>query len=321
MSDPQPIIIATDEYSDAAIERLRAGGAVEIAPTTDRAALLSKLPASHALLVRTATVVDAGMIEAAKHLRVIGRAGVGVDNIDIAAARARGIVVVHTPAAATTAVAELTVGLMLSLIRQIPAADLAARAPERFKEFRAIAAGPELAQLSLGIVGLGRIGQAVGSRAAALGMNVLYHDIREVSPTGFSASAVSLDELLARSDVVSLHVPLTGRTRRMIDGAAITNMKPGALLINTARGAVCDSDALAEALSWGKLGGAALDVTDPEPLSPGHPLLSAPNTIFTPHIGARTPAALRAMEEVVDDVLRVLAGESPRWPVSPEAAR
>lgn len=316
MSESKSIIIATDEYNDAAVQRLGEGGRVEVVGATDRAALLRKLPNARALLVRTATTVDAEMIEAATHLRVIGRAGVGVDNIDIAAAHAKGIAVVHTPAAATTAVAELTLGLLLALVRQIPRANESARDAASYKTFRSAATGPELANLTLGIVGLGRIGQAVGVRAAAFGMKLLYTDIREVAPHGFQAESASLEDVLSNSDVVSLHVPLTDQTRGLIGAAAIARMKPGALLINTARGAVCDSIALADALSAGELGGVALDVTDPEPLPPGHPLLGAPNTLFTPHIGARTPPSLDAMEDVVDDVLRVLAGETPMWPVA-----
>jgi phosphoglycerate dehydrogenase-like enzyme len=255
------------------------------------------------------------VIEQAAQLRVIGRAGVGLDNIDLAAARERGIVVVHTPAAATDAVADLTVGLMLASLRKIAAADRDVRAG-RFHEVRDECIGPELGELTVGIVGMGRIGRAVAQRCHfGFGARILFNDIVPILGLDFPARSVSKHELYAASDVVTLHVPLTEATNGMIDAAALTRFKPGAVLINTARGAVVDSVALADALRSGHLGAAGLDVVDPEPLPADHPLLLAPHTLITPHIGARTPGGLARMNDVVEDVVAVLEGRPPRFAV------
>jgi phosphoglycerate dehydrogenase-like enzyme len=247
------------------------------------------------------------VLESARDLRVVGVAGVGLDRVDLGAASELGIAVVHTPAAASDAVAELAIGMMIQLLRPIPrlAADYRAG---RFREARAEPHGGELRERTIGILGMGRIGSRVARIAVAgFGARVMYSDIARVGPFDFAVRLVEPETLWAESDILSLHVPLTDRTRRMIDAGVLAALRPGALLINTSRGAVVDTDALVAGLRDGRLGGAALDVTDPEPLLPGHPLLRMENCIVTPHIAARTFGGYRRMCDVVDDVLAQLA--------------
>jgi D-3-phosphoglycerate dehydrogenase len=305
-------IVTTESFEPAALDRLKAVGVVSRIESVDEAALIHAVVDADALLVRTQTQVTRRVIEAGRQLRVIGRAGSGLDNIDLPAARERGVRVVFTPEASTDAVADLTVGLMIGLLRKIADGDRGVRTGS-FTEARRGCVGRELRELTLGIVGMGRIGRAVARRChLGFGMSVGYNDIREVGVREFPAQSFSKPDLYACADIVSLHVPLTDQTRGMVDANALRHFKKGAALINTARGAIVDSIALAAALSKGLLRGAALDVTDPEPLPPGHPLLAAPNTVFTPHIGARTPSSLARMEDVVEDVIAVLEGRDPR---------
>lgn len=307
-------IVFAEPYNDSALAKARAVGRVTVLERMDDVALARALRDADALLIRTAARATRESIDGAPRLRVIGRAGVGLDNVDLDAARRRGIVVVHTPAAATDAVADLTVGLMISLIRGITQGDRLVRAG-RFEDGRANCLGVELSGLTLGILGLGRIGKAVARRCRnGFGMSILYRDIVEMTKLDFEAAAVEFGDLCARSDVVSLHVPLTNLTRRMIDDRALSGFKPGGYLINTARGAVVDHEALATALADGRLAGAALDVVEPEPLPPYHSLFSLPNVLITPHIGARTRGGLERMNDVIDDVIGVLRGELPRNP-------
>jgi D-3-phosphoglycerate dehydrogenase len=306
--------VIAESYASRAIEHLASVGRVTALEAADPATLQRALIDADALLVRTYTRVDGGVLDAAPRLRVIGRGGVGLDNIDLVEARRRGVVVVYTPAAGTQAVADLTVGLLIALVRRLREADLCVRAG-RFHEGRAAPPAAELSALTLGIVGLGRIGGAVARRCrAGFGMPVLFNDVADVVVPDAALTRLEKEELFARSDVVSLHVPLTDLTHRMINAESLAWFRRGALLINTSRGAVVDCVALADALRSGQVGGAALDVFDPEPLPPDHPLLHAPNTLFTPHVGARTTASLDAMNDVVEDVIRVLRGEAPRFP-------
>lgn len=306
-----------EPFDDAAVERMRGVGRVTCLESCDEQSLMRIAGDCDALLVRTRSNVTRRVIENGKRLRVIGRGGSGVDNIDIEAARERGVAVVYTPEASTEAVAELTIGLMIALLRGVLAGDNGVRGGA-FAESRARCLGPELGELTVGIVGLGRIGKAVARRCRnGFGMTVVYNDIVEPGLLDFVASAMDKDALYAGADVVSLHVPLTAETKGLIDGATLAKFKHGAVLINTSRGAVVDGVALAEALAAGRLAGAALDVFDPEPLPADHPLLSAPNTLFTPHIGARTPGSLARMNAVVEDVVRVLEGQAPLYPAWP----
>jgi len=287
---------------------------VRFATACDQATLIRELPRADALLVRTYAEVTAAVIEAGNSLKVIGRGGVGLENIDLAAARRRGIAVVYAPAAASDSVAEFTVGLMLALERRLVPADTMVRS-ERFAEARRTLIGRELRNLTLGIVGMGRIGRRVGRIGrCGLGMNVLFNDVVEVSGLDYEAQPVDKQRLWAESDVVSLHVPLTAETRHLIDADALEQFRRRATLINTSRGPVLDAAAVASALSAGRLAGAAADVFDPEPPGAAHPLLSAPNTLLTPHVAARTSVGLARMNDVVDDVIAALAGRQVQYP-------
>jgi glyoxylate reductase len=251
--------------------------------------------------------VDAQVLDAAPNLRAIANMAVGTDNIDLDAAAERGIPVGNTPDVLTDATADLAFALLLALARRIvPGAELVRSGAWRTWE-PAGDLGADLAEATLGIVGWGRIGQAVARRASGFGLDVI-HSSR--------SSGVRLEELLERSDFVSLHTPLTPETRHLIDADALSRMKPTALLINTARGGVVDQDALREALTAGTIAGAALDVTDPEPLPADDPLLDAPNLLVVPHVGSatvRTRARMAAM--AVDNLLAALDGRPMPYPV------
>jgi glyoxylate reductase len=252
--------------------------------------------------------VDAAVLDAAPRLKAIANMAVGTDNIDVEAAAARGIAVGNTPDVLTDATADLALALLLALARRIVPGAAKVRAGEWRTWEPAGDLGADLAGATLGIVGWGRIGQAVARRAEGFGMDVI-HSSR--------SSGVSMDALLERSDFVSVHTPLTEETRHLIDAGALALMKPTALLINTARGGVVDQDALREALHAGTIAGAALDVTDPEPLPADHPLLDAPNLLVVPHVGSatvRTRAKMAAM--AVENLLAALDGRPMPHPVT-----
>lgn len=312
VANPTHRIVVTEPYDSTAMERLAAVGEVTLLPACDSETVRNAIVECNALLVRTATVVDAALLESAPRLRVIGRGGVGLDNIDVDAATRRGVVVVYTPAAGTEAVADLTVGFILSLLRGIPAMNESVRSG-RFSTARSTAIAREMHELTLGIIGMGRIGRAVAWRCRnGFGMRVLYNDIVSPGWLDFVAESRTREALFNEADVVSLHVPLTPETRNLIDAAALAQFKTGAYLINTARGAIVQADVVSAALREGRLTGFATDVFDVEPPPANHPLLAAPNTILTPHIGAKSHRAQAAMNDVVDDVIRVLNGQPPR---------
>ena len=252
---------------------------------------------AEALLTLLTDVVDAALLDACPRLRVVSNYAVGTDNVDLAACADRGIVVGRTPDVLTAATADLTLALILAAARRVPEAAAAVHAGAWRTWEPARWLGLELEAATLLIVGAGRIGKAVARRAEAFGMRVVL--------TGRG------DELpLEDADVVSLHCPLTPETHHLIDAGALARMKPAALLVNTARGPIVDTDALRRALHDGAIGGAALDVTDPEPLPAGHPLLAAPNLLVLPHVGSATTRARARMTEIaVDNVLAGLAGE------------
>ncbi len=291
---------------EAAQRRLEAGAEVVRPADIDEAALCRAIADCDALVARTDLRVTRALLTAGRRLRVVGVAGVGLDNVDVAAAQELGIALLSTPGAASDAVAEFAVGLILQLLRS--AAQLAGRyRAGEFAAARRTPHGRELRELTVGIVGMGRIGSRVGRICAAgFGADVIYNDIVDVGPFAFPARAVEKPALWERADVVTLHVPLTDQTRKLIDAAVLNSLRPGALLVNTARGAIVDTAGLLAALESGRLGGAALDVTWPEPLPPDHPLLHHPRCIVTPHVAARTHGGLARMFAVVDDVLEFL---------------
>jgi glyoxylate reductase len=260
-------------------------------------ALRESLRDAEGLLCMLTERIDEEMLDAAPRLRVVSNYAVGTDNIDLEACRARGIAVGRTPGVLTDATADLTMALMLAIARRLPdAAQSVVDGGWKTWEPEAFL-GLELRGAKLLIVGGGRIGQAVAERAHAFGMLVRVAGRDDPLP-------------FERADVVSLHCPLTEQTRGMIDADVLRRMKPTALLVNTARGGLVDTDALTAALEAGEIAGAALDVTDPEPLPAGHPLLRAPNALVVPHIGsATTKARTRMSEMAVDNVLAGLAGQ------------
>ena len=302
-------MLVTDGLDEPGLALLREAAQVFESKT------LEALPESDALIVRGRTKVTAEVIRSAGlRLKVVGRAGVGVDNIDLEAARARGLTVVNAPEAATVAVAELTLGMMLALARQIPLADAGMRRAEWSKSELH---GSELSGKTLGIIGVGRIGAAVASRAAAFGMRVLGHDplLSDSELQRRGTEPFSFDGLLRESDYICLHLPLTSETRGLIGRETLKKVKPGARLISAARGGIVDEAAVLEALEAGQLAGVALDVFAEEP--PGDlPLRQHPNVVLTPHIGAQTrEAQSNAAKDIASEVLAALRGESLRWRV------
>jgi len=277
--------------------------------------LLDVIPEMDAVIVRGRTKITETVLGKAEKLKVVGRMGVGVDNIDLKAAEAHGVTVVNAPVATTVSVAELTIGMMLSLIREIPKADCGMKAGEWLKKELV---GTELYQKTLGVIGYGNIGQAVGVRALAFGMNVIAYDLNlsmeEVQSTG--AEPVSYEELLERADIITMHLPLNETTKYIISGETIKKMKDGVVIICAARGGVIEESALLAALDSGKVAGAALDVFESEP--PGdNPLPKHPKVVATPHIGAQTKEAqLRAGHDIVSEVLAALDDKPLRWRVA-----
>jgi D-3-phosphoglycerate dehydrogenase len=308
-------ILITDGLEQNGQSILRAAAQVEDRTGIGAAELLGAVPGFDALIVRGRTKVTADVVQAGQSLKVIGRAGVGVDNIDLVAARKRQLTVVNSPTATTGAVAELTFGLLLALAREIPRADAAMKLGEwPKKEFQ----GVELAGKTLGIIGFGRIGMDLGKRASAFGMNVVAYDpfIKEDVVRAGGAECVTLQDLYAWSDFISLHLPFDVQTRDLIGPVAIAQMKDGVRLICAARGGILEEAALLNALKSGKVAGAALDVFEEEP--PGATeLVLHPRVIATPHIGAQTvEAQARASEDIAQEVLAALRGQSLRWKVS-----
>lgn len=284
-------ILIPDDLPASALAVFHAEGwTVDARPGRSHAQLLADIVPADALIVRSATRVDAALIDAGVQLRVIARAGVGLDTIDLAAADRRGIGVLNAPEATTTSVVELTIGALIALARHLPAADRSMK-EGRWEKKRLV--GIELAGKTLGLVGCGRIGQRVASLASALGMQVVATDPAPL-PAGCAARPVSLDELCAESDVISLHAPVTAATRRLFDGARLARCRPGVRLINTARGELVDEAALLAALESGHVAGAALDVYDPEPPVDAR-LASHPRVVATPHLAAST---IEAQERV-----------------------
>ena len=308
-------VLVAEPLGQAGLDRLSREHQVDVRLNLARADFLAALPDYDALIVRSQVQVDGAAIAAAARLKVVGRAGVGVDNIELGAATAAGIAVVNAPTANTIAAAEHTLALILALARHVAAADASVR---RAEWRRADFMGAEIMGRTLGIVGLGRVGLAVANRARAFEMTLLGSDplVSADAAAARGVRLVELDELLPAADVVTLHLPLAAATRGLFDAERLARMKPGALLVNVARGGIVDEAALAKALASGRLGGAAIDVFEHEPVRDS-PLLSAPNTVLTPHLGASTAEAqAKASLEVVEGVLDVLAGRPATYQVN-----
>ncbi len=290
-------ILIADSLDKESIEQLKGLKTLEVTVKTgmDEAALVQAIPDFNAIVVRSATKVTRPVIEAGKNLELIIRAGIGLDNIDAAAAKEKGIKVANTPAATSITVAEHAFGMMLGAVRQHGKANLSMKAHKWEKKSLS---GTELYQKTLGLIGVGRIGQELARRAIAFGMKVVGYDIIPFK-TDLAIRPVSLDELLAQADVISLHIPLTDQSRHMISDKEFEKMKAGVIIVNAARGGTVDEKALLTALNSGKVRAAALDVFEKEPPE-DFSLIDHPNVTALPHIGAAAEEGqARAGMEVV----------------------
>lgn len=308
-------ILLTDGLEESGKAILRKSAEVVENPTISADELLQVVGEYDALIVRGRTKVTAAVLAAGKKLKAVGRAGVGVDNIDLAAAKGAGITVVNSPLATTVAVAELTLGLMLSAVREIARADAGLKAGKWLKKELE---GAELCGKTLGVIGFGRIGAAVAKRASAFDMKIVGYDpmlkADEIKTRG--GEPASLDELLAKADMITMHLPLTADSKGMLNDGAFAKMKQGVYIICAARGGVIDEAALLAALNSGKVAGAALDVFATEP--PGlTELVAHPKVVCTPHVGAQTvEAQVRAANDISEEVLAALEGKTLRWKVA-----
>ena len=299
-----PKILIADDVSDTGLDPLHRAGfnvekRVKLAPDDLRKALLG----CEGLVVRSETKVTADLMDAAPSLRVIGRAGVGVDNIDVPAATARGIVVMNAPDGNTITTAEHTIALLVALARNVPQANSSLKSG-KWERKRFI--GVELTGKTLGVVGLGRIGRSVASRARALGMNIVAYDpfVAPDQARDLEIEVAPLDEVFARADFLTVHTPLTAETRGIIGKEAFARMKPGVRVINCARGGLVDEQGLYEAIKSGTVAGAALDVFAQEPPPADHPLLALDQVIVTPHLGASTTEAQEGVAFTVAEQMR-----------------
>lgn len=311
-----PRVLVTDPIAEDGLDVLRQGAEVDVRLGLSPQELIDAVPAYEGLVVRSETRVTADVLEAGRNLQVVGRAGVGVDNIDVAAATRRGIAVVYAPEANTVSAAEHTIALMLALARHIPAAHASLR-EGRWERSRFM--GIELRGKTLGLLGLGRVGSEVARRGRALEMNVIAHD-PGVGPDRFQLLGVGVatfDQVLAQSDFLSLHAVLPPGSRYLLDEEQFARMKRGVRLINVARGSLVNEAALLRALEDGTVAGAALDVFAREPPEPDSPLLRHPKVIVTPHLGASTAEAQeRVAADVAQQVLAILRGEPAIYAVN-----
>jgi len=318
-------VLVTDSLAPQGLEILEAaeGLDVDYRPGLPPGDLLEAVADAEGLVVRSGTKVSREVIERAAKLRVIGRAGIGVDNVDVDAATGRGIAVVNTPEGNNVTTAEHAIALLVSLARHIPQATASMKSGQWDKKSFT---GQELYNRVLGVVGLGNIGRIVASRAQGLGMRVIAYDphIASEAAARLDVELVGFEELLGRADAITLHVPRTKETTHLIDAAALARTKPGVLLVNAARGGIVDESALLEALESGRVAGAALDVFETEPPRAGDPLVAHDRVICTPHLGASTEqaqvnVAVAVAEQVRDFLLSDLVRNAVNMPsVSPE---
>ena len=314
--NPTPPIVVVTEGSDKVPLDWLATQATVIETALGDPSLDAALAQAQGLLVRTYTRVTPDFLARCPKLRVVGRGGVGLENIDVKACRARGIEVVYTPDANTLAVGDFVIGYMLQLLRPWCFFRDQAYEPKEFKGIREAVRGRQLNELTLAILGMGRVGRRLGHIAAnGFGMRVIYNDLLDVAAQlDFPATSVDKETLYSEADVLSLHVDMRPGNENLVGAAQLALMKPASILINTSRGEVLDVYALADALRQKRLAGAALDVYWPEPPKPDFPLLGLDNVLLTPHLAARTYTAIENMSWVVRDVVEVLAGRPPRYP-------
>jgi D-3-phosphoglycerate dehydrogenase / 2-oxoglutarate reductase len=304
----RPVVLIAEKLAPSVLDVFGAEFDVQHVDGTDRPALFEALAGAEALLVRSATRVDAEALASAPRLKVIARAGVGLDNVDVPAATERGVMVVNAPTSNIVSAAEHAVALLLAVARRIPAADASLRGGQ-WK--RSSFGGVELSGKTVGVVGLGKIGQLVAQRLAAFGTTLIAYDpyVARGRAAQLGIELVDLDELLSRADAISIHLPKTSETLGLIGADQLAKVKPGVLIVNAARGGLVDEQALAEAIRNGQVGGAGIDVFGTEPCT-ASPLFELPQVVVTPHLGASTTEAQdRAGTDVAQSVLQALRGE------------
>jgi D-3-phosphoglycerate dehydrogenase len=300
-------VLVSDPIAEEGIKKLRESGfEVDVKPALEPQALLQAIPAYDGLIVRSATKVTREVIGAAQNLKAIGRAGIGLDNVDLEAAKERGIKILNTPGATTISVAELTIGHMLALARHIPQATASLKSGKwEKKKFT----GTELYGKTLGIIGVGKIGREVAKRASGMGMDLVGYDpyIREADVRDLGLKLLPLEDLLQYADYITIHIPLTPETKRFLSEREFALMKAGARLVHCARGGVVDEKALYDALRGGKIAGAALDVFEEEPPKDSS-LLGLDNVIATPHLGASArEGQVRSGIEIAEKMIDALS--------------
>ena len=310
----QPTILVTEGSDAKPLQWLREQAKViEISPADPQ--FDQHLSQANGMVVRTYTKVNAAMLDRAPNLKVVGRGGVGLENIDVPECRRRGIQVVFTPDANTLAVGDFVFGYLLQLLRPWNFFSEKVYEPKEFKKIRDTVRGRQLNELTIGILGMGRVGRRVGHIAAGFGMRIIYNDLINVeSQLDFPATSVDKPTLYKEADILTIHIDMRQGNENLVGAAQLAQLKPTAVLINTSRGEVLDAAALADAIRTKRLAGAALDVFWPEPPLPDFPLLGLPNVLLTPHLAARTHTALENMSWVVRDVIEVLNGRPPKFP-------
>ena len=319
-----PTIAVTRIIPEAGLEPLRAAGDLRVWPDDlppDPRQLAELLRGCDGALTMVTDRIDAALLDAAPSLRVVSTFAVGYDNIDVAAATARGIAICNTPGVLTESTADAAFSLLLAAARRIPEGIAYVRGGEWKAWSPMVLLGHDIHGATLGIIGMGRIGRAVARRARGFGMRILYHNRRRdgAAERELGATYAELDDLLRESDFVTLHAALNADTRGLIGARELRLMGPDTILINAARGPVVDTDALTDALREGVIAGAALDVTDPEPLPADHPLIGLPNAIVVPHTASSTIATRDKMASMAaQNLLAVLGGSSPPSIVNPE---
>lgn len=300
-------VVVADGVALSGLGPLVDDDAVELVPISDSSSeeFVAALETADALIVRSATKVTRELLAIAPRLKAVGRAGVGVDNVDIPAASEKGVAVFNAPGGNTIAAAELTMALLISVARKIPAAEASLRAGQWD---RAAFKGVELRGKTLGLIGAGRIGSEVALRGQAFGMAVIVYDpyLSAARAEELGVEMTEFDSLMGRADFVSIHVPLNDETRGIIGPDALDRMKPSAFVVNASRGGVVDESALTKALHNGDIAGAALDVYENEPLEADSPLRDAPNLVLTPHLGASTAEAQVNVATEVAEKIRIL---------------
>ncbi|MGS0686641.1 phosphoglycerate dehydrogenase [Nakamurella sp. GG22] len=317
---PKPVVLIAEQLAQSAMDVLGTEFEIRHVDGADRSALLPALADADAVLIRSATTMDAEALAAAPVLKVVARAGIGLDNVDVPAATARGVLVVNAPQSNIITAAEHAIALLLAIARRIPAADASLRAGE-WK--RSAFTGVELADKTVGVVGLGRIGQLFAARVAGFGTTVIAYDpyLQPARAAALGVRLVDLPTLVSTADVISIHLPRTPETLGLIGAAELSTVKPGVLIVNAARGGLIDEQALADALVSGRVGAAGIDVYVKEPLPADSPLRTAPNTVLTPHLGASTAEAQdKAGTAVARSVRLALRGDFVPDAVNVQAA-